>query len=141
MTDEGLAFPIGQVLNGEAGQDEPLNETSVPAARNPGPRERVSSPRERVSGPREAGLPDIAALKQVTLHRESAGRGGRTVTLVSLRPCPAPDELGDLAKALRKGLGCGARVEGERVALQGDIPDRARDWFLKKGAGKVVRGN
>jgi translation initiation factor 1 (eIF-1/SUI1) len=134
MTDEGLAFPIGQVLNGEAGQDEPLNETSVPAARNPGSRERVS-------GPREAGLPDIAALKQVTLHRESAGRGGRTATLVSLRPCPAPDELEGLAKALRKGLGCGARVEGERVALQGDIPDRARDWFLKKGAGKVVRGN
>lgn len=82
----------------------------------------------------------IAGLTQVTLHRESSGRGGRTVTLVRLKGNTLPDAE-ELAKALRKGLGCGSHVEEGCVVLQGSIADRAQEWFAKKGVGRIVMGN
>jgi translation initiation factor 1 len=89
-----------------------------------------------------ASLPEyIRSLSQVTLHRESSGRGGRTVTLVSLKPAPDKKTAEALAKLMRKGLGCGSHVEETTVVLQGDIMDRAEAWFAKQGAKRVVRGN
>jgi translation initiation factor 1 (eIF-1/SUI1) len=83
----------------------------------------------------------VASFAQVTLHRQTAGRAGRTVTMVTVKPPRPPAVLDALAKALRRGLGCGSHVEQDRIVLQGDISDRAQDWFLKKGARKVISGN
>ena len=111
---------------------ETLRESAEPSAKSvahPDPEEAV------------AFLKAVASFTQVTLHRSSAGRGGKTVTLVAIKPRQSPAALEALSKALRKGLGCGSRVEEDRIALQGDIPDRAREWFAQKGARKIVRGN
>jgi translation initiation factor 1 (eIF-1/SUI1) len=83
----------------------------------------------------------VRRAQQITLHRESSGRGGRTVTMVTTRPEPDVRTSEALAKVIRKGLGCGSHVEGPRIVLHGDIMDRAKEWFEKRGARRVVRGN
>jgi translation initiation factor 1 (eIF-1/SUI1) len=83
----------------------------------------------------------LASAAQATLHRETAGRGGRTVVMVGIKPEPDEQTALELAKAMRKGLGCGAHVEGRKVVLHGDIKERAAAWLSKAGVRKVVMGN
>lgn len=82
----------------------------------------------------------LARLAKITLHRQSSGKGGKIVTIVTLSKESAFD-IEELAKELRKGLGCGSRVENGKVVLQGDIQDRVREWFAKKGVKQIVLGN
>ena len=92
----------------------------------------------------EPGRKDAAkseSIRETVLRRESAGRGGKTVTVVDVRPALDADALSDFAKSMRKDLGCGSRVEGGRIILQGDIGDRAEVWLKKRGVKKIVRGN
>ncbi len=129
MTDEVFAVSIGQLV----GKEEFPTKS---------PQETVCCPVENNPSSKPAGSEmNVASFVQVTLHRESAGRGGKTVTLVAVKPPQTKNSLEALAKDLRRGLGCGSHVEGDRVVLQGDIPDRAQEWFVKKGARKIVRGN
>ncbi len=129
--DGGNAFSlsIGELL-GKSRKAEP---SEPPAAK-----------KDAATGP---AVPPMASgdflrgVQQATLHREASGRGGRTVTLVSLRPEPNPQTAEALAKAMRKGLGCGSHVEGAKVVLQGDIQDRAGQWLEKQGVKRVVMGN
>jgi len=74
------------------------------------------------------------------LRRERKGRGGKTVTLLSGLALP-PARLDALARALRTALGCGARVDGATIVLQGDLAPRAEAWLRAHGAQQVVRGN
>ncbi|MDR1515999.1 MAG: hypothetical protein LBS45_09900 [Synergistaceae bacterium] len=80
----------------------------------------------------------LASASQAALHRETAGRGGRTVIMVSLKPEPDASTAAAIAKAMRKGLGCGAHVEGAKIVLHGDIKERAAAWLSKGGVRKVV---
>lgn len=82
----------------------------------------------------------IRHLSKIILHRRASGRGGKIVTEITLSK-ETPVNLEALAKELRKGLGCGSRVEDGKVVLQGDIQDRAGEWFTKKGAKRVIFGN
>ena len=82
----------------------------------------------------------LARAGKLVLRREKKGRGGKTVTLLSgLELHPAGYE--EVAKALRKGLGCGSSVEAKTIVLQGDIQERAETWLRAHGATKVVQGN
>ncbi len=129
MTDEVFSISIGQLVGKEEYPADSPPKTACCPIENTPPSKPAGS---------EMG---VASFAQVTLHRESAGRGGKTVTLVAVKPPQTKISLEALAKDLRKGLGCGSHVEGDRIVLQGDIPDRAQEWFVKKGARKVVRGN
>ena len=75
---------------------------------------------------------------KLVLRREKKGRGGKVVTRLS-----GVSEIAreDVAKQMKKGLGCGALVEGDDIILLGSLVDRAADWLEKQGAKKVVRGN
>jgi translation initiation factor 1 len=75
---------------------------------------------------------------KVVLRRETKGRGGKTVTRVQGLP---QDWLETLAHRMKKALGCGAKVEGEDVLLQGALLDRAASWLEQQGARRVVKGN
>jgi len=75
---------------------------------------------------------------KVVVRRERKGHGGKTATVVD-GVLPAQRET--LAGEMKKAFGCGARVEGESIVLQGDIADRACTWLEKRGAKKVVRGS
>jgi translation initiation factor 1 (eIF-1/SUI1) len=83
----------------------------------------------------------LKSVSRAIIHRESAGRSGRIVTVLELRPAPDKKTSEALAKAIRKGLGCGSRVEADKVFLQGDIRDRAEVWLFKRGVRKIVMGN
>lgn len=82
----------------------------------------------------------LAKSTKIVVRREKKGRGGKTVTVVSGVELPVA-KLELLARALRKGLGCGSTLEGAAIVLQGDITDRARAWLEAHGAKKVVVGN
>lgn len=118
---DGAGATIGEVLG-----------LGVKRAEEP-PRER-----EKKSEPPARGDVKFA---QATLHRETSGRGGRTVTAVALKPQPDERTASELAKTMRRALGCGSRVEGARIILQGDIQDRAKQWLESYGVKKVVLGN
>ncbi|WP_352425317.1 translation initiation factor [Aminomonas paucivorans] len=105
----------------------------VPGAETPSP--APSAPPVREEPPPAPGAPR-SGFGKVTLQRQSKGRGGHPVTVTVLEP--PSGNLEELAKRLRKALGCGARVEEGRLVLQGDLVDRAKAWFEAAGATRVV---
>lgn len=83
---------------------------------------------------------DLSTCGKLVVRRERKGRGGKTVTLVSGLARP-PAQLEELARALRKALGCGSTVEDGIIVMQGDIVPRVQAWLHAHGAGKIVLGN
>jgi translation initiation factor 1 len=77
---------------------------------------------------------------KLVLRRERKGHGGKTVTVIEGLALPAA-RLETIARALRKALGCGARVEENCVLVQGDHVDATESWLRRHGAGRIVRGN
>ena len=77
-------------------------------------------------------------LEKVVVRFTRKGHGGKTVTVVS---GIAPHALEGMCAELKKGLGCGARVEDGAVVLQGELVDRAIVFLEKKGATRIVRGS
>ena len=77
-------------------------------------------------------------LEKVVVRFTRKGHGGKTVTVVS---GVAPYALEGMCTELKKGLGCGARVQDGDVVLQGDLVDRTIALLEKKGAKKIVRGS
>lgn len=63
---------------------------------------------------------------------ETAGRGGKTVTVVYDLPRNAAF-LKDLCGELKRACGCGGAVREDAVEVQGDLRDRVRDVLQKKG--------
>jgi len=55
----------------------------------------------------------------VRIRRETKGRKGKTVTTVTGVPLP-PDELGDLAKDLKRRCGTGGALKDGIIEIQGD---------------------
>lgn len=92
---------------------------------------RVEEPDEAVAAQAPTG-PTFAP--KVVVRRTKAGRGGKTVTLVQ----GVTGGLKQVAKALRKQLGTGARVEGDDVVVQGDQRDRIGAWLEAQGVKQVV---
>ncbi len=86
-----------------------------------------------------AGI-NLAKIEKLVLRREKKGRGGKTVTVISGFNMQSA-RLEELAKTMRKALGCGSTVEEGNIVLQGDITDRTRVWLEKQGAKKVIIGN
>ncbi|HOO64779.1 MAG TPA: translation initiation factor [Synergistaceae bacterium] len=106
-------------------------------------RERLqekSRNQERSSFPSPDSSEEFPLLKGTfSLRKETKGRGGKTVTLLSGSHL-SPEDAERLARALRKVLGCGSRTEGGMVILQGDLRDRGKLWLLSHGAKKVMVG-
>jgi len=73
---------------------------------------------------------------RVILRRETKHRGGKTVVVISDFPgpgaLPAP-ALDELARTLRKQLGCGGTVEGREIVIQGDRPAAVAEALRKLG--------
>jgi translation initiation factor 1 (eIF-1/SUI1) len=122
---KSFGVPIGNVL----GQGAVSAEKSVPA------------PRGETAGDDGDKTPHgfLKSVSRAILRRESAGRGGRTVTSVELRPAPDNDAAGEVAKIMRKSLGCGSHVESRKIILQGDIVERAALWLEKQGVREITR--
>ena len=72
----------------------------------------------------------------IYLHRESKGRGGKTVTLVKgLRL--SPDELKELSRQLKQACGVGGTLRDDVIEIQGD--QRQKLAALLKARGFQVK--
>jgi len=79
----------------------------------------------------------IPKFGKISLQHQRAGRGGKTVTLISISgetDYKFKHNLEILLKELKKSLGCGGQIEDGKIVLQGEIADRASEWFAKMGA-------
>jgi translation initiation factor 1 len=103
---------------------------------------KIAAPPERGKTARDgAGKTPLELLRlasRAILRRESAGRCGRTVTSVELRPVPDKNAAEELAKIMRHSFGCGSHVEGRKIVLQGDMRERAAAWLEKQGVREIT---
>lgn len=126
---------------------------SRPPPPDPGPRSNpFEALRRRLGdrlppGPEPAARPAAAreparraVSERVTVRRERAGRGGKTVTLAE-GPGLAGRDLAALAREAARALGLGARVEKGALVLQGDQAERLASWLSGQGFERVERGN
>lgn len=75
----------------------------------------------------------------MVIRREKSQRGGKTVVVVSQIPTHfSPLEIEILLKKAKKSLGCGGTIAGREVEIQGDQPDRVRQFL--EGQGFSVAG-
>ncbi len=87
-------------------------------------------------GPPEGDSP-LRFPDKIILRRETKGRAGKTVTRLSGIPS---SHLTEVARRLRKSLGCGAVVEADDVVLLGAVEERAWSWLLAHGATRLAKG-
>jgi translation initiation factor 1 len=69
---------------------------------------------------------------KIRVARETAGRGGKGVTVVTGLPLPG-DALEQLAGQLKRACGAGGAVRGDRIEIQGEQRDRVVAELLKLG--------
>jgi translation initiation factor 1 len=62
---------------------------------------------------------------RVDVIRQTAGRGGKTVTVLTGFKGIAERELQELARTLQRACGVGGTVKGNAIEIQGDQRDRA----------------
>lgn len=75
----------------------------------------------------------------VRLQRETKGRGGKAVTVVSGVPLVG-DELKALAKSLKQKCGVGGALKGENIEIQGDQRDTIKAELEKRGYTVKISG-
>ncbi len=68
----------------------------------------------------------------VRVGRETKGRGGKCVTLITGLLLNA-DELADLAKKLKQKCGCGGTVKDGVIEIQGDRRDKVVEELRNEG--------
>lgn len=110
-----------------------LPEQVLPVQVSTEPRSSVAKTNASASGGSSSEFPG-----KLVVRREVKGRAGKTVTRLS---GIAPGKLAELAKRMKKALGCGAVVEGADIVLLGSLVDRAAAWLEKAGAKEIVKGN
>jgi translation initiation factor 1 len=89
------------------------------------------APRRAV--PRPAGTaPDAAARARVRVGRETAGRGGKGVTVITGLPLDTL-QLEELATRLKKQCGAGGAVRNGVIEIQGEHRDRLVAALSKLG--------
>jgi translation initiation factor 1 len=86
-----------------------------------------------------AGAPIPKAPARAVVRLERKGRGGKEATIVEKLDL-APNDLARWLRELKQALGCGGAVEGEALALQGDLRERLKPLLEKRGVRKVTIG-
>jgi len=124
-TEEPVGFTLGDMLRAKG---ITLSKDGLPEG--PPANQVGTEPQGEIAGPTTTlGL-------DIRLKIERKGRRRKTVTLIEGLALDG-EELAAFTKSLRKAMGAGAKVEGDRVVVQGDIRDRLVTWLEKSGAGSV----
>jgi translation initiation factor 1 len=87
---------------------------------------------------REGGSPPPHQ-QTIYLHRESAGRGGKAVTLVKNLALSA-EEMKSLAKRLKQECGTGGTVKDGVIEIQGEHREKIAELLSKLGYKVKVAG-
>lgn len=75
----------------------------------------------------------------VYLHRDSKGRGGKTVTIVK-KLVLAEDDLKDLAKKLKQVCGSGGTIKDGMIEIQGEHREKIADALSEMGFKVKIAG-
>jgi translation initiation factor 1 len=76
---------------------------------------------------------------RAVVRLERKGRGGKEATVIEKLELSLRERERWLSE-LKSALGCGGAVEGDSLALQGDLRDRVKDWLERRGVRKVTLG-
>jgi translation initiation factor 1 len=127
---EGGGFTMGDMLRAKgfdlSREDLPESPAQEAPAEGEGANPGVAN--------REDTIPSLGGDLRLKLERK--GRGGKKVTLLEGLTLQGK-ELERFVKKLRRGMGAGAKIEGDRVVVQGDLRERLSQWLEKQGAGRV----
>lgn len=82
--------------------------------------------------PKHAPVIHNPAKQGVRIRRESKGRGGKSVCVISGLPLDA-DQMKRLLKKLKGQLGCGGAVKGAELEIQGDHREKLLELLEKEG--------
>lgn len=77
-------------------------------------------------------VPKAGGPPKIRVGRETAGRGGKGVTVVTGLPLP-PDALEALAGELKRACGAGGAVRDGHIEIQGEHRDRLIVELVKRG--------
>jgi len=100
--------------------------------------EPIADPPKKAGEPAEVSPPLLRG--KIVVRREKKGRGGKTATIIEGLRVPA-ETLDEMARTLRRKLGCGAHVEGVTIVVTGAQTERVRSWLEGQGASRIVIGN
>jgi translation initiation factor 1 len=75
----------------------------------------------------------------VYLHRDSKGRGGKTVTLVK-KLVLSEEDLKELAKKLKQVCGSGGTVREDMIEIQGEHREKIAEALKKMGYRVKIAG-
>jgi translation initiation factor 1 len=76
--------------------------------------------------------PATAGPPRIRVARETAGRSGKGVTVITGLPL-ADDALAELAGRLKRHCGAGGAVRGDKIEIQGEHRDRLVAELVKLG--------
>jgi translation initiation factor 1 len=99
--------------------------------------ESLPGAKRAAAGPSGPTVPDDGIVR---VHRQKAGRGGKTATLITGLPGDE-NELDALLKTLKAQCGTGGTREGRTLVIQGDLRERlvglleARGFSVKLAGG------
>lgn len=96
---------------------------------------RVKHPKNSAQSP--APIPGADSV--VRLQRESKGRGGKGVTLITGLPLDQ-DGLKSLAKELKQFCGTGGTVKGGVIEMQGEQREKLKPFLENKGFKVKIAG-
>jgi len=75
----------------------------------------------------------------IYLHRDSKGRGGKTVTLVK-KLVLSEDDMKELAKKLKQVCGSGGTVKDDMIEIQGEHREKIAEALVKIGYKVKIAG-
>ncbi|SDR69235.1 translation initiation factor [Opitutus sp. GAS368] len=105
-----------------------LNPTGLPSK----PVAPIANPQSEVRNQKNRG--------RVDLKRTTAGRGGKTVTLVTGFVGIGLPEKESLAKKMRNACGCGGTVKDGDIEIQGDQREKIAAILTEAGFRPVFAG-
>ncbi len=76
---------------------------------------------------------------RAVVRMERSGRGGKEATVIEQLPL-SPVEREAWLKALKGALGCGGKIEGDTLMLQGDQRERLKPLLAARGVKRVIIG-
>jgi translation initiation factor 1 len=76
---------------------------------------------------------------RAVVRMERSGRGGKEATVIEQLDVN-PSERETWLKELKTALGCGGKVEGDAIMLQGDQRERLKGLLTARGVKKVIIG-
>lgn len=75
----------------------------------------------------------------VYLHRDSKGRGGKTVTLIK-KLVLSEDDMKELARKLKQVCGSGGTVKDNVIEIQGEHREKIAEALIKMGYKVKIAG-